>query len=151
MKQKIVVMKKLYFVLFIIFASLQTNAQVDSNQLALDNIFQYVDKSQVPTGFLEEHSAQFVNLKTFNGVLTDRNTVNAMAKGDAPQPAYTFNSPNININEMRQIIMMWPATMLAKSRMIRAKGLMNTLRNSTGTNINFTPKGTPGGLKIWPQ
>ena len=79
MKQKIFAMKKLYFVLFIIFASLQTKAQVDSIQLALDNIFQYVDKSQVPTGFLEEYSAQFVNLKTFNGVLTDSNTVNAMA------------------------------------------------------------------------
>ena len=61
------------------FVNTQAKAQVDSIQLALDNIFQYVDKSQVPTGFLEEHSAQFVNLKTFNGVLTDSNTVNAMA------------------------------------------------------------------------
>ena len=38
--------------------------------------------------------------------------------------------------------------MLAKRRMINANGLMNTLRNSTGTKMNFTPNGTPGGLKI---
>ena len=42
--------------------------------------------------------------------------------------------------------------MLAKRRMINAPGLINTaLNNSTGTKMNFTPNGTPGGLKIWPQ
>lgn len=32
-------------------------AQVDSLRLALDNVFMHVDKSQVPTGFLEEYGA----------------------------------------------------------------------------------------------
>ncbi|MEO6868803.1 MAG: hypothetical protein ABI168_04105 [Ginsengibacter sp.] len=54
-------------------------AQVDSLRLNLDNIFAHVDKSQVPTGFLEEYGAQFANLKTYNGILTDSNYVNAMA------------------------------------------------------------------------
>ncbi|MBS1737495.1 MAG: hypothetical protein JSS98_12930 [Bacteroidetes bacterium] len=58
--------------------SMQTQAQVDSLRLTLDNIFTHVDKSQVPTGFLEEYGAQFVNLKTFNGLLTDSNYVNPL-------------------------------------------------------------------------
>ncbi len=45
-----------------------TQAQVDSLRLTLDNIFQYVDKSQVPTGFLDEYGAQFANLKAYNGI-----------------------------------------------------------------------------------
>ncbi len=54
-------------------------AQVDSLRTTLDNIFLHVDKSQVPTGFLDEYGAQFANLKTYNGILTDSNIVNAMA------------------------------------------------------------------------
>ncbi len=59
--------------------SLYGRAQVDSLRLTLDNIFAHVDKSQVSTGFLEEYGAQFANLKTYNGILTDSNCVNAMA------------------------------------------------------------------------
>ena len=40
---------------------------------------------------------------------------------------------------------MCPATIFANSRIINAKGLINTLRNSTGTKIGFTPTGTPEG------
>ena len=75
-----------------------------------------------------------------------------METGDTPQPApEVIFSAKINIIEIRQIIMMWPATMLANNLMINANGLINTLKNSTGTKINFTPMGTPGGLKICPQ
>lgn len=42
----------------------------------LDAIFQYVDKSQVPTGYLEEYGAGFVPLRSFNGLLTDSNRFN---------------------------------------------------------------------------
>jgi hypothetical protein len=65
--------------LFLLFISIPSNAQIDSLRLALDNVFMHVDKSQVPTGFLEEYGAQFVNLKTYNGALTDSNYVNAMS------------------------------------------------------------------------
>ncbi|MBS1737491.1 MAG: hypothetical protein JSS98_12910 [Bacteroidetes bacterium] len=61
--------------LFFISTSLFSIAQVDSLRLTLDNIFTHVDKSQVPTGFLEEYGAQFVNLKAFNGQLTDSNFI----------------------------------------------------------------------------
>jgi len=75
--------------------------------------------------------------------------VNASDTGETPQPAPAFIfSPKMNIIEIKQMIMMWPATMFAKRRMIKAKGLINTLKNSTGTRMNFTPSGTPGGLKM---
>ncbi len=53
-------------------------AQIDSLRIKLDHVFTHIDKSQVPTGFLEEYGAQFVNLNRFNGVLTDSNEVNAL-------------------------------------------------------------------------
>ena len=77
--------------------------------------------------------------------------VKASEKGAVPQPAAALMLPKINISEIKQIIMMCPATILAKRRMIRANGLMKTLMNSTGTRINLTPNGTPGGLKICAQ
>lgn len=58
---------------------IHANAQIDSLRLTLDNVFANVDKSQIPGGFLEEYGAQFANLKTYNGTLTDSNYVNAMA------------------------------------------------------------------------
>ena len=74
--------------------------------------------------------------------------VNGTEKSDVPQPAYLLNPAKMKMSEIRHIIMICPATMLAKRRMINAIGLMNTLRNSTGTRINFTPNGIPGGLKM---
>jgi hypothetical protein len=72
---------KLLFACTIFLSSINigAQAQVDSLRTTLDNIFLYADKSQVPTGFLDEYGAQFANLKTYNGVLTDSNVVNAMA------------------------------------------------------------------------
>ena len=74
-----------------------------------------------------------------------------MENNDVPQPAYVLNPAKMKMSEIRHIIIICPATMFAKRRMIKAIGLMNTLRNSTGTRINFTPNGIPGGLKICPQ
>jgi hypothetical protein len=42
----------------------------------LDYMFSELDKSQVPTGFLEEYGGAFLPLDVFNGVLTDSNRVN---------------------------------------------------------------------------
>lgn len=41
----------------------------------LDYIFGWIDKSQVPTGFLEEYGAALIPLDVFNGVLSDSNRV----------------------------------------------------------------------------
>ncbi len=66
----------LVFSLFV--TMLKANAQVDSLRIKLDQVFAHIDKSQVPTGFLEEYGTQFVNLNRFNGILTDSNEVNAL-------------------------------------------------------------------------
>lgn len=76
LKHKII---KSFLVVFVILLNLSTIAQVDSVRLTLDNIFEHVDKSQIPTGYLEEYGAEFANLKTYNGILTDSNTLNSMA------------------------------------------------------------------------
>jgi hypothetical protein len=77
--------------------------------------------------------------------------VNATANGDAPQPAPVFNWPKINISEIKQIMIICPATIFANKRIINAKGLINTPNISTGTRISLIPNGTPGGLKMCDQ
>ena len=74
--------------------------------------------------------------------------VNAIEKIEVPQPAYTFSPAKIKMSEIRHMIIICPATMFAKRRMINAIGLMNKLNTSTGTKMNLIPKGIPGGLKI---
>ncbi|MBS1737489.1 MAG: hypothetical protein JSS98_12900 [Bacteroidetes bacterium] len=71
-------MKELLLFVMSIPLSLQTLGQVDPIRQKLDSIFQHVDKTQIPTGYLKEYGAQFVNLKTFNGLLTDSNYVNPL-------------------------------------------------------------------------
>ena len=78
------------------------------------------------------------------------NTTNAMDSGENPHPIYVLNDPNINISDIKQIIIMCPAIIFAKSLIINAKGLVNTPKISTGIKIGFTPTGT-GGLKICAQ
>ncbi len=60
-------------VVFCLYPKAQTT---DVLRNELDAIFQYVDKSQVPTGYLEEYGAGFVPLRSFNGLLTDSNRFN---------------------------------------------------------------------------
>jgi hypothetical protein len=47
------------------------------------------------------------------------------------------------------VITMWPASMLAKSRIMRAKGFVNMLRISTGIMIGSSHAGSPGGTRLW--
>ena len=68
------------------------------------------------------------------------------------QPATLLIAPKIKMRLIKLNIIICPATMLAKRRIIKAAGLINTApANSTGINISFTAKGTPGGQKICPQ
>ncbi|MGI8584489.1 MAG: hypothetical protein ACR2KX_20050 [Chitinophagaceae bacterium] len=52
--------------LALIFFALFGNAQTDALRNNLNTIFQNIDKSQVPTGFLEEYGADLVPLDVFN-------------------------------------------------------------------------------------
>ena len=69
-----------------------------------------------------------------------------MDKGENPQPTPLFKSPKMKISDIKQMIMIWPANILANNRMINANGLVKMPRNSTNTRIGLTPTGT-GGLK----
>lgn len=55
---------------------------------------------------------------------------------------------NINIREIKLIIIICPAVMLAKSRIINEKGLVNIPINSIGAKKSFIGTGTPGAQKI---
>lgn len=59
--------------LALIFFALISKAQTDALRNQLNTIFQNIDKSQVPSGFLEEYGADLVSLDVFNGQLTDSN------------------------------------------------------------------------------
>lgn len=65
---KINMMKKLLLFVTIIIVSLQTFGQTDPIREKLDSIFQHVDKSQIPTGYLKEYGAEFMPLHWFNGI-----------------------------------------------------------------------------------
>lgn len=62
-------------------AVLRTYAQgtppSDSVRMYLDNMFANVDKTQVPTPFLEEYGSRLAPLRLFNGVLQDSNRTTA--------------------------------------------------------------------------
>ncbi len=76
-------MKKIYSlaasILLIILttAPFSGKAQVDTStvQKLLQYIMQPLDKSQIPTGFLEEYGAPIIPMETFNGTLTDSNRI----------------------------------------------------------------------------
>jgi|GEM_PF-1032299 hypothetical protein len=53
-----------------------TPCYVDSARLQLDNVFQNIDKTQIPTGYLDEYGTQFIRKDYFNGVIADSNLVN---------------------------------------------------------------------------
>ena len=76
--------------------------------------------------------------------------VNANETGVKPIPATLLIAPKIKMSMIKQVMIICPATILAKRRMINANGLVKIPMNSTGTKINFTKKGT-GGLKICAQ
>ncbi|RZK28859.1 MAG: hypothetical protein EOO63_10320 [Hymenobacter sp.] len=71
-------MNKPYFLLLLFAAlfsaPLVSQAQLsgaDSLRLRLNAIFQPLDKSQVPTGYLEEYGVRLLPLANYNGTLTD--------------------------------------------------------------------------------
>ena len=79
-------MKKYLSICAFILSATQTFAQVDPIRQKLDSIFQHINKSQVPTGYLKEYGAEMMPLYWFKGVMTDSNFVanidaSAMVRG----------------------------------------------------------------------
>lgn len=73
-----------------------TYAQTDPLRTKLDNVFSAINKTLVPTGFLEEFGAPFIPLDVFNGVLTDSNKVNIEAWRMAYATLYTSRISGTN-------------------------------------------------------
>jgi hypothetical protein len=72
---------KLKIIFSVLVSYMLTNkafSQIDPLRQKLDSIFQYVDKTQIPTGYLKEYGSEFLPLHLFNGILTDSNAVNGV-------------------------------------------------------------------------
>jgi hypothetical protein len=68
-------MKLAYYSFLLCAMSFVSFAQTDPLRNQLNSVFTNIDKSQVPTGFLEEYGVPLLPLDVFNGVLTDSNKV----------------------------------------------------------------------------
>ena len=79
-------MKKLLLVVATMIVTFQTFSQTDLLRQKLDSIFQYINKTQIPTGYLKEYGAELMPIHCFNGVITDSN---AIADIDCFRATYT--------------------------------------------------------------
>src|SRR5207253_4939908 len=67
-----------------------------------------------------------------------------MPSANATDTGATYTERN-SVSAMRKKMTMCPATMLAKRRTVRANGLVNSPRISTGSMIGYSHTGTPLG------
>jgi hypothetical protein len=68
-------MRKHIFLTMMLLTSLGSYSQYDSARIELNHIFQYIDKSQIPSGYLDEYGAQVIDKNWLNGSLTDSNRI----------------------------------------------------------------------------
>ncbi|MBS1737493.1 MAG: hypothetical protein JSS98_12920 [Bacteroidetes bacterium] len=71
-------MRKVLLAPFMLLLTIAANAQTDSVRMELNHIFQYVNKSLIPTGYLNEYGPEVVEKKWINGTLADSNYVNPL-------------------------------------------------------------------------
>lgn len=73
-------MRKLSLIVVVLLTtSLNLFSQTDSARDELNHIFQYIDKSQIPSGYLDEYGPQFIGKQWLTGVLADSNMVPGMS------------------------------------------------------------------------
>ena len=61
-------MRKILLAAIIMLLTVVGNAQTDSVRLELDHIFQNINKSLIPTGYLNEYGPVVVNKKWITGM-----------------------------------------------------------------------------------
>ena len=72
-------MKKIILAIAVCITAMVSNAQSGDNlRDKLDSIFTFIDKSQIPTGYLKEYGSEMVPLHLFNGLLNDSNNVESL-------------------------------------------------------------------------
>src|SRR5690606_25356221 len=63
----------------IIFMALFSYSQTgDPLREKLDSIFNFINKSEIPTGYLKEYGSEMLPLHVFNGILSDSNNVESL-------------------------------------------------------------------------
>ena len=66
-------MKKIILSAFIIFMALFSYSQTgDLLREKLDSIFNFINKSEIPTGYLKEYGSEMLPLHLFDGLITER-------------------------------------------------------------------------------
>ena len=89
-------MKKNLIVIFCFALTIKATAQAD--KVILDNVFQNINKTTIPTGYLQDYGVAFVNKESYNGLLTNSNATHSLAlqnrsiKPDAIGIAFKENS-----------------------------------------------------------
>ena len=66
-------MKKIFIIVLCFVLLNKATAQAD--KIILDNVFQNIDKTTIPTGYLQDYGVAFVNKEAYNGILTDSNAI----------------------------------------------------------------------------
>jgi hypothetical protein len=66
-------MKKILFTVLCFVLLNKVSAQAD--KVALDNVFQHIDKSTIPTGYLQDYGVAMINKEAYKGILVDSNAV----------------------------------------------------------------------------
>lgn len=84
-------MKKLLHTFMLLLLCSFGFAQTDPISTQLNSVFANIDKSQVPTGFLQEYGIPFLPLDVFTGVLTDSNKVDVRTWPMADATPQTIN------------------------------------------------------------
>ena len=64
---------------------------------------------------------------------------NAIEIGEKAHPITGLKAPKMKIKEIKQMIMIWPAIILANKRIIKANGFVNTPNISTIIRIGLIP------------
>lgn len=133
-------MKKHLLFLLLLLVTIHSYGQDTPNAFAdrINHIFQYVDKSQVPTGILQEYGIDFTNVNNYNGlVLNDSN------KLTLAEWRHLYNSLySAQINNTANMSM--PDTIKANMKNSASHSLMvmhynfNTLKPDALTNNLFT-------------
>ena len=97
-------------------------AQTDPVRTEQDLIFQNIDKTQIPTGYLNEYGPEVVYKKWLNGILSDSNLVEDM------------NLYNFLYNDIENCRIYNPATL---QPLDTARIMIDLARYDTLTNLAF--------------
>ncbi len=117
---KLIIMKQILLFAFITIIALQSFSQTDPVRQKLDSVFQHVDKSQIPTGYLKEYGAEFMPLHWFNGVITDSNVVTNI-------DAFRFIYDDLATAKIQSALPMMPDLLMINTR-------IDSLRNASAAS-----------------